>query len=74
MSRLPSAYAELVSGLQSDSVDAPRNLSALLVSRLWEMSDQHMYIFSIYIFLVIYIYIIFYICSILYVASMSARV
>ena len=45
--RFPSAYAELVSGLQSDSVDAPRNLSALLVSRWWEISDQeYIYIYT----------------------------
>merc|ERR1719517_330177 len=37
----PERIVELVSGLQSDSVDAPRNLSALLVSRLWEMADHH---------------------------------
>jgi len=37
----PGRIAELVSGLQSDSVDAPRNLSALLVSRLWEIADHH---------------------------------
>jgi len=37
----PRRIAELVSGLQSDSVDAPRNLSALLVSRLWEIADHH---------------------------------
>jgi len=37
----PERIAELVSGLQSDSVDAPRNLSALLVSRLWEIADHH---------------------------------
>ena len=36
----PVRIAELVSGLQSDSVDAPRNLSALLVSRLWERADH----------------------------------
>merc|ERR1719517_70246 len=37
----PERIAELVSGLQSDTVDAPRNLSALLVSRLWEIADHH---------------------------------
>merc|ERR1719346_185165 len=37
----PGRIAELVSGLQSDSVDAPRNLSALLMSRLWEIADHH---------------------------------
>merc|ERR1740120_332470 len=37
----PERIAELVSGLQSDSVDAPRNLPALLVSRLWEIADHH---------------------------------
>jgi hypothetical protein len=37
----PGRIAELVSGLQSDSVDAPRNLSASLVSRLGEIADHH---------------------------------
>merc|ERR1740129_2376129 len=37
----PERVAELVSGLQSDSVDAPRNLAALFVSRLWEIADHH---------------------------------
>merc|ERR1719471_1714045 len=37
----PERIAELVSGLQSDSVDAPRDLSALLMSRLWEIADHH---------------------------------
>merc|ERR1719277_217798 len=37
----PERIAELVSGLQSDSVDAPRNLSSLLVSRLREIADHH---------------------------------
>jgi len=33
--------AELVAGLQSDTVDAPRNLSASLLSRLGEIADHH---------------------------------
>merc|ERR1719476_930684 len=37
----PERISELVSGLQSDSVDAPRNLSASLMSRLWEIADHH---------------------------------
>jgi len=37
----PERIAELVSGMPSDSVDAPRNLSALLMSRLWEIADHH---------------------------------
>merc|ERR1719471_190991 len=37
----PERIVELVSDLHSDSVDAPRNLSALLVSRLWEIADHH---------------------------------
>merc|ERR1719277_2419198 len=37
----PGRIVELVSGLPSDSVDAPRNLSASLVSRLWEIADHH---------------------------------
>merc|ERR1740120_326206 len=37
----PERVAELVSGLPSDSVDAPRNLSASLMSRLWEIADHH---------------------------------
>merc|ERR1719323_824172 len=37
----PGRIAELVSGLQSDSVDAPRNLSASLMSRLGEIADHH---------------------------------
>merc|ERR1719190_230398 len=37
----PGRVAELVSGLQSDSVDAPRNLSASLMSRLGEIADHH---------------------------------
>merc|ERR1719439_268676 len=37
----PGRIAELVAGLQSDSVDAPRNLSASLMSRLGEIADHH---------------------------------
>merc|ERR1719189_1979573 len=37
----PGRVAELVSGLQSDTVDAPRNLSASLMSRLGEIADHH---------------------------------
>merc|ERR1719336_1670451 len=37
----PGRIAELVSGLQSDTVDAPRNLSASLVSRLVEIAEHH---------------------------------
>merc|ERR1719203_6006 len=37
----PERIAELVSGLHSDSVDAPRNLSASLMSRLEEIADHH---------------------------------
>merc|ERR1740123_2706285 len=33
--------AELVSNLHSDTVDAPRNLSASLVARLGEIADHH---------------------------------
>merc|ERR1740120_387047 len=37
----PGRITELVSGLQSDTIDAPRNLSASLVSRLGEIADHH---------------------------------
>merc|ERR1719330_1457846 len=37
----PGRIAELVAGLRSDSVDAPRNLSASLMSRLGEIADHH---------------------------------
>merc|ERR1719188_710184 len=37
----PGRVAELVAGLQSDTVDAPRNLSASLMSRLGEIADHH---------------------------------
>merc|ERR1719188_1051034 len=37
----PAQIAELVAGLRSDSVDAPRVLPALLVSRLGEIADHH---------------------------------
>jgi len=37
----PSHLAELVSRLHSDTVDAPRNLSDSLVSRLSEIADHH---------------------------------
>merc|ERR1719278_228960 len=33
--------AELVGGLHSDTIDAPRNLSASLLSRLGEIADHH---------------------------------
>merc|ERR1719246_20465 len=33
--------AELVAGLHSDTVDAPRNMSASLLSRLGEIADHH---------------------------------
>merc|ERR1719278_1442164 len=33
--------AELVGGLHSDTIDAPRNLSASLMSRLGEIADHH---------------------------------
>merc|ERR550539_1320375 len=33
--------AELVAGLRSDTVDAPRNLSASLLSRLGDIADHH---------------------------------
>merc|ERR1719350_1614539 len=37
----PKRIAELVAGLQSESVDAPRDLSASLMSRLGEIADHH---------------------------------
>jgi len=37
----PAKIAELISNLQSDSVDAPRNLSALLTTRLENIADIH---------------------------------
>merc|ERR1719367_576374 len=37
----PGRVAELVAGLRSDSVDAPRNLSASLLTRLGEIADHH---------------------------------
>merc|ERR1719210_2833806 len=37
----PSRIAELVSGMHSDTVDAPRNLSATLFTRLREIADHH---------------------------------
>merc|ERR1740120_338399 len=37
----PERVAELVSALPSDSVDAPRNLSASLMSRLRDIADHH---------------------------------
>merc|ERR1740129_1101767 len=37
----PGRIAELVAGLRSDSVDAPRILPAALVSRLGEIADHH---------------------------------
>merc|ERR1719394_587291 len=37
----PSRIAELVSGMHSDTVDAPRNLSAPLLTRLREIADHH---------------------------------
>merc|ERR1719166_649634 len=37
----PERVAELVSALPSDSVDAPRNLSALLMSRLRDIANHH---------------------------------
>merc|ERR1719277_2749870 len=37
----PSRIAEVVSGLRSDTVDAPRNLSAPLMARLGEIADHH---------------------------------
>merc|ERR1740120_233606 len=33
--------AELVAGMRSDSVDAPRNLSASVLSRLDEIAERH---------------------------------
>merc|ERR1740129_931299 len=37
----PSRIASVVSGLQSDTVDAPRNLSSALLSRLNEIADRN---------------------------------
>merc|ERR1740121_3258706 len=37
----PGRIVEVVSGLRSDTVDAPRNLSSSLVSRLEEIADHH---------------------------------
>merc|ERR1740121_1832652 len=37
----PGRVLELVAGLRSDTVDAPRNLSASLMSRLGEIADHH---------------------------------
>merc|ERR1719517_101226 len=37
----PGRIAELVAGLRSDTVDAPRHLTASLVSRLEEIADHH---------------------------------
>merc|ERR1719480_488441 len=37
----PGRIAELVAGLRSDTVDAPRNLSSALLSRLGEIADHH---------------------------------
>merc|ERR1719413_222807 len=37
----PGRIAELVAGLPSDTVDAPRNLSEPLLSRLGEIADHH---------------------------------
>merc|ERR1719251_843993 len=37
----PARIAQLVGNLHSDTVDAPRNLSASLLSRLNEISDHH---------------------------------
>lgn len=37
----PSRIADLVSKLRSDTVDAPRNLSATLVERLGEIAEHH---------------------------------
>jgi len=40
-SATPDRIAELVAGLRSDTVDAPRTLSASLLSRLGEIADHH---------------------------------
>jgi len=40
-SATPGRIAELVAGLRSDTVDAPRTLSASLLSRLGEIADHH---------------------------------
>jgi len=40
-SSLPSVLAESVRRLHSDTIDAPRNLSASLLSRLGEIADHH---------------------------------
>merc|ERR1719162_746964 len=37
----PRSIVEVVSGLRSDTVDAPRNLSASLLTRLGEIADHH---------------------------------
>jgi hypothetical protein len=37
----PARIAELIAGLPSDTIDAPRNLSSALMSRLGEISDLH---------------------------------
>jgi len=37
----PEQIASLVAGLRSDTVDAPRNLSASLLTRLGEIADHH---------------------------------
>lgn len=37
----PGRIVEVVSGLRSDTVDAPRNLSASLLTRLGEIADHH---------------------------------
>merc|ERR1719220_2130891 len=37
----PKLIAEVVSRIQSDTVDAPRNLSSALLSRLNEIADKH---------------------------------
>lgn len=37
----PGKIAELVSAMSSDTIDAPRNLSASLMSRLGDIADQH---------------------------------
>merc|ERR1740121_1773944 len=37
----PGRIVEVVSGLRSDTVDAPRNLSTSLLARLGEIADHH---------------------------------
>jgi len=37
----PTRIAELVAGMPSDTIDAPRNLSSALMSRLGEIADRH---------------------------------